>query len=62
MTKLDPNAERELLELLEEALAQPQSIRREWLQRKLLQRHQVGRKLEDLIALAERNDISLWGP
>ena len=61
MTKLDPNAERELLQLLEEALAQPQSTRREWLSRKLRERDQIGQKLEDLLVLAERNDISLWG-
>ena len=60
MTKLDPHAERELLELLEEALDQPLANRREWLKRKLRERDRVGRKLEDLIVLAEHNDISLW--
>ncbi|WP_417612084.1 hypothetical protein [Parasphingorhabdus sp.] len=60
MTKLDPHAERELLELLEEALDQPLASRREWLKRKLRERDRVGRKLEDLIVLAEHNDISLW--
>lgn len=60
MKKLDPHAERELLELLEEALDQPLESRREWLKRKLHERDRVGRKLEDLIVLAEHNDISLW--
>ncbi len=60
VAKLDPHAERELLELLEEALAQPVANRREWLKVKLKERNRIDRKLEDLIALAERNDIPLW--
>lgn len=59
MSKLRSDAERELLDLLEEALDQPQSERKAWLERKLIERDLIGRKLEDLISLAERKNISL---
>lgn len=59
MSDLDPRAERELLELLDEALVLPRASRRSWLTRKLKERAQVGRKLEDLLALAERNNVDL---
>lgn len=59
MAQLDPSAERECLGLLEEALGKPRSQRRQWLLEKLNEREQVNRKLEDLLELAERYDISL---
>ncbi|MEL7447196.1 MAG: hypothetical protein AAGK02_15535 [Pseudomonadota bacterium] len=59
MPRLDLNSERECLQLLEEALAQPPDQRRLWLERKLRERDQIERKLEDLLAIAEHNDIRL---
>lgn len=59
MAQLDPGAERECLGLLEEALSKPPAQRRAWLVNKLEEREQVNRKLEDLLALAERYNITL---
>lgn len=59
MAQLDPSAERECLGLLEEALSKPPAQRRTWLIKKLEEREQVNRKLEDLLELAERYNISL---
>ncbi|MEO0870630.1 MAG: hypothetical protein AAFY19_01535 [Pseudomonadota bacterium] len=59
MAQLDPSAERECLGLLEDALSRPPAERRRWLVEKLEEREQVNRKLEDLLKLAERYNISL---
>lgn len=59
MPDLDARAERELLQLLEEALGQPRELRRAWLESKLKERAAVGRKLKDLIDLAESRNIEL---
>ncbi len=54
MDRLTPFAEREVLQILEEALEQPEERRKRWLTRKLKERELVGQRVEDLLAFAER--------
>ncbi|WP_164089209.1 MULTISPECIES: hypothetical protein [Sphingomonadaceae] len=54
MDPLSPFAEREVLQILEEALEQPRADRKRWLIRKLKERELVGQRVEDLLAFAER--------
>ncbi|MDN3647217.1 hypothetical protein QWY75_13480 [Pontixanthobacter aestiaquae] len=53
MDELNPIAEREVLEILEQALEKPESDRRRWLAQKLKERELVGQRVEDLLAFAE---------
>ncbi|MEM8696402.1 MAG: hypothetical protein AAGE05_10315 [Pseudomonadota bacterium] len=53
-TAPDPVLEREVLDLLEEALNQPPSVRRDWLSKNLRQRIEIGGRVEQLLAIADR--------
>ncbi|MGP1281364.1 MAG: hypothetical protein ACTS1X_00180 [Parasphingopyxis sp.] len=52
--RLAPSAEREVLRLLEEVLAQPRDARNAWLERKLSERRAIGNRVRYLLAIAEQ--------
>ncbi|WP_209346786.1 hypothetical protein [Pontixanthobacter sp. CEM42] len=51
---LKPYAEREVLQILEEALEQPEADRARWLTQKLKERELIGQRVEDLLSFAEQ--------
>ncbi len=54
LADVNMDMEREVLALLEEALNEPAESRRAWLERRLRQNLEIGSRVEDLLAVADR--------